>query len=193
MFAAWRENFASESETAPSSFCACGIPWWLRMSATLAPIIIWTICVACIFIGFAGVIVPALPGTPLIFAGIFLVAWWYEYNLVGTPTLVITGILAVLALGVDLIASVLGAKRVGASRAAVVGSTIGTLVGMFFFIPGIILGPFVGAVIGELYAQSGLSKATRVGIGTWIGLLFGTAAKIAISFAMIGIFLLALI
>lgn len=163
------------------------------MSTAFAPIIIWTLCIGCLVIGFTGTIIPALPGTPLIFAGIFLVAWWYDFTLVGTPTLVITGILAALAIGVDFVATILGAKRVGASRAAVVGSTIGTLVGMFFFIPGLILGPFVGAVIGELYAQSGLSKATRVGIGTWIGLLFGTAAKIAISFAMIGIFLLALI
>ena len=163
------------------------------MTTYILTTLIWLTCLSCIAIGLAGVIVPILPGTPLIFAGIFLVAWWYDFTLVGPTTLIVTGILGALALAVDFIASVVGAKRVGASRAALMGSAIGTLIGMFFLIPGIILGPFIGAVAGELYAQAGISKATRVGIGTWIGLLFGAATKLALSLAMIGAFVIALL
>jgi uncharacterized protein YqgC (DUF456 family) len=163
------------------------------MMQHLPELAMWIVCIACIIVGFIGTVIPALPGPPLIFLGIALVGWWYEFSLVGVPTLIVTGALAVLALVIDSMASVLGAKKVGATRAAIVGSTIGALVGMFFFLPGIILGPFIGAVLGELYAEKGWEQATKVGIGTWLGLLAGTAAKIALSLAMLGVFLLALL
>jgi len=154
----------------------------------LALITIWLAFATCVVLGLLGAVVPAIPGTPLIFAGIALVAWWYDFTTIGIPTLVITGILAVLALIVDIVAGVLGARRVGASRHAIVGATIGSLVGIVFGLPGIILGPFVGAILGELLAEQSMSRATKVGVGTWIGILVGTAAKIALSLAMVGVF-----
>lgn len=158
-----------------------------------APFLVWTIFAVCVAIGLAGAIVPALPGTPLIYAGIFLVAWWYDFQVVGTTTLSVTGVLAVLGLLVDTIASVVGAKKVGASRQALIGSAIGGFLGVFFLLPGIILGPFLGALAGELWAERDLAQATRVGIGTWLGMLLGMAAKIGISLAMLGAFALAFI
>ena len=160
------------------------------MIEQLLPILIWFVFITCVALGFAGAVVPAIPGTPLIFAGIFLIAWWYDFTAIGTPTLIITGLLAILALAIDMVAGVLGARGVGASRQAIIGSTVGALLGIFLGLPGIIFGPFVGALAGELLARKDLSQATKVGFGTWLGILIGTAAKIALSIAMVGVFCL---
>ena len=92
------------------------------------------------------------------------------------------------ALSTAQFASLLGAKRVGASPKAVLGATLGSVVGIFFGLPGLILGPFIGAVIGELGARRGLDQAAASGVATWVGLLLGTIAKLAIGLAMIGVF-----
>jgi uncharacterized protein YqgC (DUF456 family) len=155
---------------------------------------IWFILAAVMIIaGFAGAILPALPGVPLVFGGMLLAAWADHFQHVGVVTLIVLGVLCVIALLIDFVAGMLGAKRVGASPRALWGATLGTLVGLFFGIPGLLLGPFVGAVAGELTAGSKVDHATRVGIGTWLGLLFGTLAKVALCFTMLGIFLVAFV
>lgn len=154
-------------------------------------VLLWLAVVALVAIGLAGAVLPALPGVPLVFAGLWLGAWIDDYSRVGVPTLVVLGVLVVLAVLVDFVASALGAQRVGASRQAIWGSVLGSMVGLFFGLPGIILGPFIGAVVGELSARSGVSQAANVGLATWLGLLFGTIAKLALSLAMLGIFLFA--
>jgi uncharacterized protein YqgC (DUF456 family) len=146
-----------------------------------------------ILVGLAGAVVPILPGVPLVFGGMLLAAWADHFRHIGAFTLSVLGILAALALLVDFLAGVLGAKRVGASTRALWGASIGMLVGFFFGLPGLLLGPFVGAVIGELSAGGKLDHATRVGVGTWIGLLFGTLAKLALCFTMLGVFALAFV
>src|SRR5690606_24154240 len=108
-------------------------------------------------------------------------------------TLFVLGVLTVFSIGVDALAGLLGAKRVGASRLALVGAAIGTLLGIFFGLPGVVLGPFVGALVGELLAGGSLRKATGVGVGTWIGFLVGAVAKVGICFAMLGVFAFALL
>lgn len=148
---------------------------------------------ALIVAGMAGAVLPAMPGVPLVFAGMLLAAWADHFQHVGALALGVLGALAVCAILIDFIAGLLGARRVGASGRALWGATFGTLIGLFFGLPGLLLGPFVGAVAGELYAGSKVEKATRVGIGTWIGLLFGTLAKLALCFTMLGIFLLAFV
>ena len=90
----------------------------------------------------------------------------------------------------DFVASALGARRFGASGRAIVGATLGALVGIFFGIPGIVLGPFIGAMIGELSVRRDLPGATRAGVGAFIGLVVATAGKLALGFTMIGLFLL---
>ncbi len=146
-----------------------------------------------IIVGIAGAIVPALPGVPLVFAGMLLAAWADHFQHLGVFTLSLLGVLSLLALAIDFVAGLLGARRVGASARALWGATLGTFVGLFFGIPGLLLGPFVGAVIGELSAGSRMHKATSVGVGTWLGLLFGTLAKLALCFTMLGVFLLAFV
>ena len=141
-----------------------------------------------IIAGIAGTVVPMLPGVPLVFAGMLLAAWADHFQHVGAVTLTFLGVLCALALLIDFVASMLGARRVGASSRALWGASLGTLTGLFFGLPGLLLGPFVGAALGELSAGRELSHATRVGVGTWLGLLFGTLAKIALCFTMLGVF-----
>jgi len=144
-----------------------------------------------ILAGLAGAVLPALPGVPLVFAGMWLAAWADGFRHVGPWTLAILGVLGALALLIDFLAGVLGARHVGASGRALWGASIGMLVGLFFGLPGLLLGPFLGAVAGELSGGSPMRKATSVGVGTWLGLLFGTLAKLALCFTMLGVFALA--
>lgn len=139
-------------------------------------------------LGLLGTVLPVLPGALLVFAGLFLAAWAQDFTRVGPWGLAIIGALMALSFAVDLIASVAGAKRVGASPKALIGAAIGGLVGVFFGLPGILLGPFIGAVLGELIARGGFAQAAKVGIGTWLGLLFAAVAKLVIAFLMIGTF-----
>lgn len=143
--------------------------------------------------GLAGTVLPMLPGIPLIYAGMFLAAWADGFVHIGTLTLVLLGILCLIALALDFLAGLLGAKRVGASGWALLGSAIGTVLGLLFGLVGVLIGPFAGAVTGELIAGGTLRRATSVGVGTWIGLLLGTLAKIALAFTMLGTFALALL
>jgi uncharacterized protein len=158
------------------------------------PQILYLVIAALLIVaGLAGAVLPALPGVPLVFAGMLLAAWADHFQHVGAITLSILGVLCVIALLVDFVAGLLGAKRVGASPRALWGAMFGTIIGLFFGIAGLLLGPFVGAVAGELTAGSKVEKATKVGVGTWLGLLFGTLAKLALCFTMLGIFLLAFV
>lgn len=146
-----------------------------------------------IAIGLAGVVLPVIPGIPLMFAGMWLLAWAQDFVHVGPVTLWILALLALLSVVVDLLASVLGAQRVGASRGGLLGAAVGTLVGLFFGLPGILFGPLIGAVAGELLYRPGLHSATRVGLATWAGIIVGAVFKVAIAFVMLGLFAFALL
>lgn len=163
------------------------------MTQTLLQIAYFVLAGIAILVGMAGAVVPVLPGVPLVFGGMFLAAWADHFQHIGAFTLIVLGVLAGLALLVDFVAGLLGAKRVGASPRALWGASIGTIVGLFFGLPGLLLGPFVGALIGELSSGRELDQATRVGLGTWVGLLFGTLAKLALCFTMLGVFALAFV
>jgi uncharacterized protein YqgC (DUF456 family) len=141
--------------------------------------------------GLAGAVFPVLPGPPLVFAGLWLGAFADGYRHAGFKTLVLVGALGGVGILLDFIAAAFGARRVGASPQAVTGATLGTLIGLFFGIPGLLLGPFAGAVLGELYARHSLGQATASGLGTWLGLLLGAMAKLVLSLMMIGVFALA--
>lgn len=138
--------------------------------------------------GLAGAVLPALPGIPMLFGGIWLVAAVDNYQHLGLWWLLIIGVLGGVGVAVDFVASTLGAKRVGASKLALWGAALGTLVGMFFGIPGLLFGPFLGALAGEMASGTSVLRSTHVGVGTWLGLLFGTLVKLVISFVMAGLF-----
>jgi len=143
--------------------------------------------------GLAGSVLPALPGLPMLFGGIWLVAALDGYRHLGLWWLMIIGALGAVGVLVDFVASTLGAKRVGASRLALWGAGLGTVIGMFFGIPGLLFGPFLGALAGELASGTSVLRSAHVGIGTWLGLLFGTLVKLVISFVMVGLFGLAML
>ncbi len=146
--------------------------------------------------GLAGTLLPVLPGAPLVLAGLLLAAWVDGFVHIGGWTLAILAVLTIISLIVDFWATAHGAKRVGASKLAMLGATIGTLIGLFFALPGLILGPFLGVIAGELLHQRSLHPNTlghagKVGAGTWLGILLGTALKLALAFTMLGVFALA--
>lgn len=149
-----------------------------------------------IVVGILGVILPALPGLPLVFGGMLLAAWVDGFERIGVWTLIILGVLTVLSLLIDIVATAMGAKRVGASKAAIVGAMLGTIAGLFFGIIGIFIAPFIGAVLGELLhrqklERSDVSHAAKIGLGTWFGIMLGVISKLALGFAMLGLFFFA--
>lgn len=153
----------------------------------------YVVAAVLILAGLAGTILPALPGLPLMFAGMLVAAWADQFQQIGPWTIALLALLTLLSIIVDIAATAMGAKRVGASKLAMFGAALGTLVGgIVFSLPGLILGPFAGAVAGELIHGRELRHASRIGVGTWVGLALGTALKLALAFAMLGIFVFAL-
>jgi uncharacterized protein len=155
--------------------------------------LLWVLSLILVGVGIAGVLVPGLPGTPLVFGGLLLAAWADGFQNVGVGTIVSLAVMTLLAFGVDFLSASLGAKRAGASREAVIGAALGTLIGIFFGFLGIILGPFVGAVTGEFLARRNLGQAGRAGAATWLGFILGIGVKLVLAFTMVGIFVLAYI
>jgi uncharacterized protein YqgC (DUF456 family) len=152
---------------------------------------LWALAAVCVAAGVAGIVLPVIPGPPLVWLGLLLAAWADGFTRVSGWTLAFLGLLAASTLLIDLFSSVVGAQRVGASRWAIVGAAVGTVVGLFFSLPGLVLGPFFGAVLGELVSRPDWKAAGKVGIGTTIGLVLGMAAKAAVVFTMLGVFVLA--
>jgi uncharacterized protein YqgC (DUF456 family) len=155
--------------------------------------ILWISAIALIVTGVVGTVVPAVPGAILVFGGIALAAWIDGFTRISPWLLVLLGALTALAWVADYAAAAAGAKRAGASRHAIVGAAIGTVAGVVSGLWGLLFMPLVGAAIGEYLARRDLRRAGRAGVATWIGLLLGTAAKVAIVLTMVGIFVLALL
>jgi len=151
-------------------------------------IILWVLAVALVAAGIVGIILPALPGTVLIFAGLFVAAWADQFQRVGPLMLTIIGIIGAASYGVDFVAAALGAQRFGASKRAMAGAALGTLAGLFLGLPGLIAGPFVGAMLGELTMHRDWRRVGRAGLAAWIGFAIGTAVKVGIAFLMLGLF-----
>ena len=151
-------------------------------------ILLWLLATVMVLAGLLGLLLPALPGSPLLFGGLLVAAWAEDFAYVGTGTLVVLAILALLTYAVDLAAGAFGVQRFGASSRAMVGAAIGAVVGMFFGLVGVLVGPFFGAAIAELTLAGELRAAGRAGIGATVGLAIGTAAKVALAFTMLGIF-----
>lgn len=154
--------------------------------------LLWLASAALIVAGLVGTVLPALPGTALVLAGIVLGAWIDDFTRVGAWTVALCAVLAVLAWVLDYAAGLLGAKRAGASRQALLGAAIGTVAGLFAGFVGVLVLPLVGAAIGEYWARRDHAHAARVGVATWLGLMLGLIAKVVLAFVMVGVFVVAL-
>jgi len=148
----------------------------------------WVLAVVLVLVGIAGTVLPALPGAPLVFAGLLLAAWADDFQRVGWLPLSILGVLTIATIVVDLLATALGAKRVKASGLAIAGAAFGSLVGLFFGFVGLLVGPFVGALLGEYLSTRDVRQAGKAGLGTWLGMVLGAATKLAIVFTMLFVF-----
>jgi uncharacterized protein len=155
--------------------------------------VLWIIAVVLIVIGVIGTVLPALPGVILVFGGIVLAAWIDGFTRIPVWVVLLLGVMTAAAWVVDYAAAAAGAKRVGASKLAIIGAVIGTFVGVVTGLWGLLFMPLVGAAIGEYIAQRNVRRAGTVGLSTWLGMLLGTAIKIAIVFTMIGVFVVALV
>jgi uncharacterized protein YqgC (DUF456 family) len=163
--------------------------WWLASFALIA-------------VGVAGTVLPMLPGTALVLAGILLGAWIDGFAKVSGWTLGVIGVLALLAWATDYVAAMLGARKAGASRLALVGAAVGTVLGVLTGFVGLLFMPLLGAMAGEYWSQrqrpgfgaltsdhaAAGQQAAKVGVATWIGLLLGTVVKLVLVFLMIGLF-----
>jgi uncharacterized protein YqgC (DUF456 family) len=136
--------------------------------------------------GIAGLVLPVIPGAALLVAGVALLAWAGHLAVLGWGSIALAVVVAVLITAVDFGASVLGARAFGASRWALVGSALGLVVGLFLGLPGIILGPVVGAVVLEYARNPDFARAARAGVGTFVGFLAGSVLKVSLGFLLVG-------
>ncbi len=177
----------------PAQSAPTALPRFQDTSPMQAQNLYYVIAALLVVVGVLGTVLPALPGLPLVFAGMLLAAWAGDFQQIGVVTLVVLGLMTLVSLAVDFWATAVGAKRVGASRKAVVGAVIGTVAGLFFGPVGIFVGPFAGALAGELLHRRSLGHrdlgdAARIGFGTWLGVVLGVVLKLGLAFAMIGLF-----
>jgi uncharacterized protein len=152
----------------------------------------WALVAALVLVGLAGTVLPALPGVVLVFAGVLLAAWIDNFQRIGVSTVVVCAVLTVVAFALDYAASLMGAKRVKASRDAIIGAVVGTVAGLAMGIVGVLFMPLVGAAIGEYLATRNQKRALQVGVGTWLGTMVGLVGKVVIAFMLVGIMAVAL-
>ncbi|HFC8282061.1 TPA: DUF456 domain-containing protein [Neisseria meningitidis] len=147
------------------------------------------LALALIAAGTAGIVYPALPGLALMFAGTWLLAYSGGYQIYGAGVLWTVGLISLAGIIMDYISGLLGTKYTGAGKLAVRGAFIGSIIGMFFSLPGLILGPFIGAAAGELIDRRNMLQAGKAGWGALLGLLIGTAFKIGCAVSILFILL----
>jgi len=158
-------------------------------------VFILIVCIIVMLLGLAGTILPVLPGLPIMWAALLgygLYDGWIEY---GWKTMLITGLLVALSVAVDQLASVVGAKKFGASRAGMIGSFVGAIAGAIFFsIPGLILGTFFGAMFCEMaFSRRNLKQSLASGTGALLGFLAGSLFKFMMGAGILAYFLYAII
>jgi uncharacterized protein YqgC (DUF456 family) len=153
-------------------------------------IVLYVVGVALLAAGVAGLLLPVLPGAVLLVAGVVALAWAGDFAILGWGTVAFAGAMGLAITAVDWAASLLGAKAFGASRWAVVGSAAGLVVGLFLGLPGIILGPAVGALAFEYAKDPNFERALKAGAGAFVGFVAGSVLKVTLAFALIGVVVL---
>ena len=156
-------------------------------------IVLYVVGAALLAAGIAGLVLPVLPGAVLLVAGVVAIAWAGDFTVVGWGTVAFAGAMGLAITAVDAAASVLGAKAFGASKWAVIGSGVGLVVGLFLGLPGIVLGPAVGAIAFEYARNPDFVRALHAGVGAFVGFLVGSVLKVMLAFVLVGVVLLRLL
>jgi len=161
-------------------------------------LILYWLLVALMVVGIIGAVVPGIPGTSLILLAI--VIWGFvsgSFSSVTVPLIVTIAVL-LLSIGIDFLATYLGAKRAGASKWGQIGAFIGLIVGILGLLPalpvggpllGILIGPLLGAIVGEYLYQRNLNLALKAGVGIVVGSLVGNLIQGLLAIAAVGVFL----
>ena len=154
---------------------------------------LWIVAVLMVIVGIAGTVLPALPGVALVFGGILLAAWIDGFTVISGWTVGALAVLTLIGLVIDYVAQTMSAQRAGATGLGIAGAAVGTIVGIFTGLVGLLFMPLVGAAVGEFIAHRDALRAGKVGVATWVGLLVGAVLKLAIVFTMTGIFIAAIL
>lgn len=154
--------------------------------------LLYALSAICMLVGLAGCILPMLPGPPLAWLGMLLLRFTDRVDFSVTE-LVVSALVVIATLVLDYFTPMIGAKKFGGGKYGNRGCVIGTIVGMFFLPLGLILGPFLGAVIGELIAGKPFRAALKAGFGSFVGFLFGTLIKLAVCLYFIIRFIMVMI
>lgn len=154
----------------------------------------WIIVIALFAVGLAGAVYPILPGALAIYAAFFVYGLFFSFHDFGFWFWTIQTLIVIVLFVSDHVVNALGVKKFGGSKASIVGSTIGIIIGPFV-IPafGLLVGPFAGAVLGELVHGSSMERALKVGWGSMVGLFASTVVKVILQAAMIVLFFIWLI
>ena len=155
----------------------------------MTDVILWLVVGALLLLGLAGTVVPFLPGTPLIFLGALVHAFAADWTPIGFSRLAILAALSAVGYVLHYVAGALGTRRVGGSAWAFVGALAGGIVGLFFGLPGLLLGPPLGAISGELLKSGDVRTSIKTGLAAFLGMVAGAVANFAIGVTMIGLFL----
>jgi uncharacterized protein YqgC (DUF456 family) len=137
--------------------------------------------------GVAGLVLPVLPGAVLLVAGVVALAFAGNFTAVGWGTVAFAGVMGLAITAVDWAASVLGAKAFGASKWAILGSAVGLVAGLFLGLPGIVLGPPLGALVFEYAKDPSFERALKAGFGAFVGFLAGSVVKVTLAFVLLGV------
>ncbi len=151
-------------------------------------IALWILAFVAVALGMAGMVLPVLPGTPLLLGGLWLAAWLDAYTKVSGMTIVLIGVMALIAWAVDYVAAAVGVKKAGASTQAMLGAGIGVVVGLPLGLIGIVFGPVVGAMVGEFIARKDHRQSVRAGLAAGLAFIVASALKLGLAIAMVGVF-----
>ena len=147
-----------------------------------------TIALLIMAVGVVGSILPGIPSTPLVLLGAIGHKLYFGQTGVGWFVMSVLAVFTLLSLVMDYLASIYGAKRLGATWRGSTGAMVGGLIGLFFNIPGLLLGPFLGATVFELAGGRKLKESSRAGLGATLGLLAGALGKVLCCLGMILLF-----
>lgn len=160
----------------------------------MTTIVLWSVVIALFAAGFAGIVLPVVPGAPLLWAGVVVYAWATQFTQVSMTTVILTGVVTLVAMLVDFLSGVLGAKAYGASWYGVCGAVGGGLVGMVVLnVFGLMIGTVVGAFVGEYLRWRTLAPAVRASVGTIVGLIVNSIAQLFFAMMIVAMFIVAVV